>query len=87
MTPYALDLTGVVVAVGGPLAALFVWWLVSRRPSAPEPEATRVVSTGWRYCPREHRVRAAILHADGSATCADTECGAHIPSTEEVPHG
>ena len=28
-------------------------------------------------------VVAAIVHPDGSATCADAGCGAHIPTTTE----
>jgi hypothetical protein len=76
MTPYALAVTAVVTAVGGPLAALAVAWVVRQRPAA-QPESAGVMPTGFRYCPTEHRTRAAIEHPDGSARCSD--CGTHIP--------
>lgn len=47
------------------------------RPAAP----AGAVATGFRYCTREFRTRAAIEHPDGSATCAD--CGTHIPTATE----
>ena len=41
------------------------------------------VRMGFRYCPAEHQTVAVIVHPDGSATCADTDCGTHIPTIEE----
>jgi len=63
----------VVLAVAG--AAVGMAWRGPRpRPAVP----AGVVATAFRLCPDEHRVRAAIQHADGTAACAD--CGAHIPA-------
>jgi hypothetical protein len=42
-----------------------------------------LIVMGFRYCPAEHQTVAAIVHPDGSATCADGGCGAHIPTTQE----
>ena len=47
------------------------------RHRGARPAPAGVVATGYRYCPAELRQRAAVLHPDGSATCAD--CTAHIP--------
>ena len=61
----------VVLAAAG--AAVGMAWRGPRpRPAAP----AGVVATALRLCPDEHRVRAAIQHADGTAECCD--CGAHI---------
>jgi hypothetical protein len=42
-----------------------------------------LVVMAFRYCPDEHQTVAVIVHPDGSATCADAGCGAHIPTTTE----
>jgi hypothetical protein len=42
-----------------------------------------LIVMGFRYCPAEHQTVAAIVHPDGSATCADGGCGAHIPTTTQ----
>ena len=84
MTAHTQGIVTAVITVGGPIAVLIVAWLLSRRTSEPETEVPGVVPTGFRYCPDEHRTRAAIEHPDGSATCDG--CNAHIPATEEVPH-
>lgn len=42
-----------------------------------------LIVTGFRYCPAEMQTVAVIVHPDGSATCADAGCGAHIPTTQE----
>lgn len=44
----------------------------------PEPAPLPVLVLGYRYCPDEQRTRAAVQHADGTATCGD--CHAHIPA-------
>lgn len=70
---------------GAAAVALLILIRVLPRPRETPAPPSGVVRTGHRYCPAELRIRAAILHADGSATCADDRCGAHIPATEEVP--
>jgi hypothetical protein len=45
--------------------------------------ALGLIVMGFRYCPAELQTVAAVIHPDGSATCADDDCGAHIPATEE----
>jgi hypothetical protein len=76
VTAHTQGIVTAAITVGGPLAVLAVAWLLSRRTPASEPEAVGLVPTGWRYCPGDLQQRAAVLHPDGSATCAD--CGAHI---------
>jgi hypothetical protein len=84
VTREASALMGAVFSTVGPAAVVAVRWAVTRRP-AVAPAGPGVVATGYRYCPAEMRTRAAVLHGDGSAQCAD--CHAHIPArTEEVPH-
>lgn len=77
MTPYAQVITGTVLAVGGPLGVLAAWWAVTRCP-ATQPEPVGYVPTGFRYCPAELRVTAAVVRTDGTAWCDG--CGTHIPA-------
>lgn len=73
-------IVAVIVAIGG-LAFLAAACLTNGHRTQPEPPHGSV-PTGFRYCPDEHRTRAAIEHPDGSATCGN--CGTHIPATTEV---
>jgi hypothetical protein len=66
--------------LGGASIFLLIIIRVLPRPRETPAPLSGVVRTGHRYCPAELRVRAAILHADGSATCGD--CGAPIPASE-----
>lgn len=70
-------LVGSVCGFGGAgLAIASRYFPRPRRTTAPAGP----VATGFRYCPTEHRTRAAVLHPDGTATCADPACGTHIPA-------
>lgn len=73
-------IVAICAAIGG-IAFLAAACLTNgRRAEAPTPHGP--VSTGFRYCPDEHRTRAAIQHPDGSATCGN--CGTTIPAPEEA---
>jgi hypothetical protein len=50
------------------------------RPRGPHTHVPGVMVIGYRMCPEELRTRAAVIHADGTAHCAD--CDAHIPAPE-----
>lgn len=52
-----------------------------RTEPAAAPPPFGVVPTAWRFCPHELRQRAATVHPDGSATCAD--CQTHIPGGDQ----
>jgi hypothetical protein len=61
--------------------ALLVLIRVLPRPRTDDsPAPLPVLVLGFRYCPEEHRVRAAVQHPDGTATCGD--CHAAIPAME-----
>jgi hypothetical protein len=80
VTQFGCAILGTVLGIGGALVAIASRYLP--RPRAVPAPPSGVVRTGHRYCPKEMRVRAVILHADGSATCGD--CGVHIPTTEDT---
>lgn len=80
-TDTAFLLAAILGLSGAALAVASRYLPRPRRTTPPEPTGGPV-PTGFRWCPIEQRVRAAVLHADGSATCADPDCGAHIPATE-----
>lgn len=77
MSPFACAVLGTAFGIGGALTAIASRYLPRPRTPAPLP----FLVLGYRYCPAEHRVRAAAQHPDGSATCGD--CHAHIPAAEE----
>jgi hypothetical protein len=77
VTREASALIGALFSTVGPGAVAAVRWAVTRRPAAA-PAGPGVVPTGYRLCPFELRMRAAVIHADGSATC--TDCNTHIPA-------
>lgn len=69
---------GVVVGIATVLVLIGVR---GHRPVEPTPDAEPGhMVTGFRYCPRELRERACVVHADGSAECLD--CGAPIPARD-----
>lgn len=81
MIPESTALLGGSLGLGGVGVVLAAWaWALHERHAETAPAG--LVPTAWRYCPAEMRTRAAVQHADGSATCAD--CGTHIPATTEV---
>lgn len=73
------------ILLGGAVVAvlLAVRAVPGPRTAAADAAPLATVRTGYRWCPAELRTRAAMVHADGSATCADPDCGTHIPATEE----
>lgn len=78
MTAYACAITSVGLAAAAVVAVILAV-STGRRVAADIPAGP--VATGWRYCPEEMRQRAAVLHADGTATCGD--CHAHIPAGDQ----
>lgn len=81
MIPESTALLGGSLGLGGAGVVLAAWaWAWRERRAEVTPAG--LVPTGWRYCPECLRTRAAVQHADGSATC---DCGTHIHATEEAP--
>lgn len=76
MSAYACAVLGAVLGLGGAALAIVSRYLPRPRTAS----VPGVVRTGYRYCPACHGTRAAYVHADGSATCADDQCGTHIPA-------
>lgn len=73
------DFAGIAIGLAAIVALMFAR---GDRPGQTTPELPMpgVVGTGFRFCRRELRTTAVILHADGTAHCLT--CGTTIPTPE-----
>lgn len=85
MSQYACAVLGASLGIGGAVLALLSRYLPRPRPAAAAPAPTAVIRTGYRWCPIEQRTVVAFVRSDGSGTCADLDCRAHIPAPQEAP--